>query len=112
MWHFYSCYWHFYISSIQKIWDSIEGDDDCNNSKGDDDSSKCKDESMRRTWRWPSSGKCEITHWRQVHKEECQQLETYSLSTSLKVATIEETVHERILVDDSMASQFYGSGMK
>ena len=67
---------------------------------------------MRRTWRQPSYGKCQITHWRQVHEEKCQQLETYSLTTSLKVATIKETVHERVSVDDSMGSQFYGSGMK
>ena len=67
---------------------------------------------MRRTQRLPSSGKCQITHWRQVHKEECQQLETYNFSTSLKAATIEETVHERVLVEDSMGSQFYGFGMK
>ena len=68
---------------------------------------------MRRTWRLPSFGKCQITHWRQVHKEEFQQLETYILqATSLKVVAIKETVHERVSVDDSMGSQFYGFGMK
>ena len=45
--------------------------------------------------------------------EECQQLETYILqATSLKVVAIKETVHERVSVDDSMGSQFYGFGMK
>ncbi|KAL6313404.1 hypothetical protein AAG906_001117 [Vitis piasezkii] len=58
------------------------------------------------------SGKCQIIHWRQVHKEECQQLETHSSITSLKAAAIEESVHERVSVNDSMNSQFYGSGIK
>ena len=45
--------------------------------------------------------------------EECQQLETYILQAkSLKVVAIKETVHERVSVDDSMGSQFYGFGMK
>ncbi|KAJ9675750.1 hypothetical protein PVL29_024600 [Vitis rotundifolia] len=45
-------------------------------------------------------------------QEECQQLETYSFSTSLKATAIEESVHEKVSVDDSMNSQFYDSGMK
>ncbi|KAJ9693793.1 hypothetical protein PVL29_009654 [Vitis rotundifolia] len=49
---------------------------------------------------------------RQPRQEECQQLETYSFSTSLNAAAIEESIHEKVLVDDSMNSEFYDSGMK
>ncbi|MFQ6620936.1 hypothetical protein Gotur_002619 [Gossypium turneri] len=43
-----------------------------------------------------SSGRCQIIHWRQVHKEECLQLESGS------VASFEESV----LHSDNMNSQF------
>lgn len=43
-----------------------------------------------------SSGRCQIIHWRQVHKEECLQLESGS------VASFEESA----LHNDDMNSQF------
>ncbi|GMJ05368.1 ubiquitin-specific protease 15 [Hibiscus trionum] len=50
------------------------------------------------------SGRCQIIHWRQVHKEECLQLESESSSTSSfpSVASFEESA----LLSDNMNSQF------
>ncbi|XP_057949648.1 ubiquitin carboxyl-terminal hydrolase 15 [Malania oleifera] len=58
------------------------------------------------------SGKCQIIHWRQGHKEECQQLETSSSSSSPKPASVEESIHERVLIPEDMNSQFFGSNTK
>ncbi|PSS05905.1 Ubiquitin carboxyl-terminal hydrolase [Actinidia chinensis var. chinensis] len=58
------------------------------------------------------SGKCQIIHWRQVHKYECQQLETNSFSSSPMAASDEESIYERILLNDRMSSQCSGYNMK
>ncbi|XVE52942.1 hypothetical protein DITRI_Ditri02bG0164600 [Diplodiscus trichospermus] len=50
------------------------------------------------------SGRCQITHWRQVHKQECLQLESASSSSSPSVVSFEESV----LLSDNMNSQFFG----
>ncbi|GMJ10027.1 ubiquitin-specific protease 15 [Hibiscus trionum] len=49
------------------------------------------------------SGRCQIIHWRQVHKEECLQLESESSSSFHSVASFEESA----LLSDNMNSQFY-----
>ncbi|KAE8124593.1 hypothetical protein FH972_019460 [Carpinus fangiana] len=54
------------------------------------------------------SGKCQIIHWRKAHKRECQQLETNSSSSSPKSLSIEESIHGRVLLNESMKSQFLG----
>nr|POE49690.1 ubiquitin carboxyl-terminal hydrolase 15 [Quercus suber] len=55
------------------------------------------------------SGKCQIIHWRQAHKQECQQLETTSSSSSSpKSVSVEESLHGRVLLNDYMNSQFLG----
>ncbi|XVF79276.1 hypothetical protein PTKIN_Ptkin14bG0208600 [Pterospermum kingtungense] len=54
------------------------------------------------------SGRCQIIHWRQVHKQECLQLESASSSPSPSVASIEESA----LLSDSMNSQFFGYNTK
>ncbi|XP_050279662.1 ubiquitin carboxyl-terminal hydrolase 15 isoform X2 [Quercus robur] len=55
------------------------------------------------------SGKCQIIHWRQAHKQECQQLETTSSSSSSpKSVSVEESLHGRVLHNDYMNSQFLG----
>ncbi|KAK8545500.1 hypothetical protein V6N13_066778 [Hibiscus sabdariffa] len=48
------------------------------------------------------SGRCQIIHWRQVHKEECLQLESASSSASPSVASFEESA----LLGDNMNLQF------
>ncbi|KAK8507563.1 hypothetical protein V6N13_141581 [Hibiscus sabdariffa] len=48
------------------------------------------------------SGMCQIIHWRQVHKEECLQLESASSSASPSVASFEESA----LLSDNMNLQF------
>ncbi|KAA8526691.1 hypothetical protein F0562_008106 [Nyssa sinensis] len=53
------------------------------------------------------SGKCQIIHWREVHKQECQQVETNSCSSSPKPASNEESISERILLDDGMNSHCF-----
>ncbi|XP_022717431.1 ubiquitin carboxyl-terminal hydrolase 15-like isoform X2 [Durio zibethinus] len=50
------------------------------------------------------SGRCQVIHWRQVHKQECMQLESASSSSSHSVATFEESA----LLSDSMNSRFFG----
>lgn len=55
-----------------------------------------------------SSGKCQIIHWREVHKQECQQQETASSSSSPTAVSIDESIHERFLFNESMCSQYWG----
>ncbi|XWS27439.1 hypothetical protein CRYUN_Cryun26dG0115300 [Craigia yunnanensis] len=50
------------------------------------------------------SGRCQIIHWRQVHKQECPQLESASSSSCPSVASFNESV----LLSDNMNSQFFG----
>ncbi|KAF3442285.1 hypothetical protein FNV43_RR16201 [Rhamnella rubrinervis] len=54
------------------------------------------------------SGKCQIIHWREVHKQECQQLETASSSSSPTAVSIGESIHERFSFNESMSSQYFG----
>ncbi|XP_039060708.1 ubiquitin carboxyl-terminal hydrolase 15-like isoform X1 [Hibiscus syriacus] len=49
------------------------------------------------------SGKCQIIHWRQVHKEECLQLESSSSSSFPSVASFEEYT----LLSNKLNSQFF-----
>ncbi|GLU14689.1 hypothetical protein SLE2022_312440 [Rubroshorea leprosula] len=50
------------------------------------------------------SGRCQIIHWRQIHKQECLQMETSGSSASPKFAPFEDSV----LLGDSMNEQFFG----
>ncbi|XP_024018956.1 ubiquitin carboxyl-terminal hydrolase 15 [Morus notabilis] len=52
------------------------------------------------------SGKCQIIHWREVHKQECQQMEN---SSSPRVTlSVEESIQEGLLPNESMNSRHYG----
>ncbi|KAJ6301701.1 hypothetical protein OIU77_015920 [Salix suchowensis] len=48
------------------------------------------------------SGKCQIIHWRQVHKEECQLLETTGSCSSPSATSCDEFTPERLLINDDM----------
>ncbi|KAF9666630.1 hypothetical protein SADUNF_Sadunf16G0248900 [Salix dunnii] len=48
------------------------------------------------------SGKCQIIHWRQVHKEECQLLETTSSCSSPSATSCDEFTPGRLLINDDM----------
>lgn len=50
------------------------------------------------------SGKCQIIHWRQAHKHECQPVEYSSSSSSPQFLSDEKSVRERFLVDDKLGS--------
>ncbi|KAI8552322.1 hypothetical protein RHMOL_Rhmol06G0257800 [Rhododendron molle] len=54
------------------------------------------------------SGKCQIIHWRQVHKHECQQTETNGFCPSPMSASNDESIYERILQNDMMSAQCAG----
>ncbi|KAA8524077.1 hypothetical protein F0562_010492 [Nyssa sinensis] len=54
------------------------------------------------------SGKCQIIHWREVHKQECQQLGTNSRCSSPKPASNEKSIYERHFLDDNMNSNCFG----
>ncbi|XP_058219926.1 ubiquitin carboxyl-terminal hydrolase 15 isoform X1 [Rhododendron vialii] len=54
------------------------------------------------------SGKCQIIHWRQVHKHECQQTETNGFCPSPMSASNDESIYERILQNDTMSAQCAG----
>ncbi|KAK3027291.1 hypothetical protein RJ639_041112 [Escallonia herrerae] len=58
------------------------------------------------------SGKCQIVHWRHVHRHECQQLEYNSSSSSPWSASNEESIHEGLLLDGNMESRCFGYDMK
>nr|GMD34969.1 ubiquitin carboxyl-terminal hydrolase 15-like [Ipomoea batatas]GME08601.1 ubiquitin carboxyl-terminal hydrolase 15-like [Ipomoea batatas] len=51
------------------------------------------------------SGKCQILHWREIHKQECQLLENNSNISSPKSALMEE-LPGRVSVDSNMSAQF------
>ncbi|KAL8135556.1 hypothetical protein AgCh_010262 [Apium graveolens] len=53
------------------------------------------------------SGKCQIIHWRQVHKHECHQMEHNSSSSSPKAVVNENSTQERILLDGNIYSQCF-----
>uniref|UniRef100_A0A6N2NAV1 ubiquitinyl hydrolase 1 n=1 Tax=Salix viminalis TaxID=40686 RepID=A0A6N2NAV1_SALVM len=48
------------------------------------------------------SGKCQINHWRQVHKEECQQMETTSSCSSPKATSCDESILEKLSINDGL----------
>lgn len=51
-----------------------------------------------------SSGKCQILHWRQGHKQECQQLEKTSSCSS----PLAESIQDSVLLNESLNSQLSG----
>lgn len=53
-----------------------------------------------------SSGNCQIIHWRQVHKHECQILETHKLNSSPLAVSVDEFSHMGGLCYENMKSQF------
>ncbi|KAJ8616659.1 hypothetical protein MRB53_036031 [Persea americana] len=55
------------------------------------------------------SGKCQIVHWRQGHKQECQQLDNSDLNTSANLASVTKSVFQKVLLDESPNSPFFGS---
>ncbi|KAM1539438.1 hypothetical protein ACFX10_004227 [Malus domestica] len=58
------------------------------------------------------SGKCQIIHWREVHRQECLQLEPTSSSSSPKAVSFGESFHEKFLPNDSINSQYFGCKME
>ncbi|KAJ0045945.1 hypothetical protein Pint_04924 [Pistacia integerrima] len=50
------------------------------------------------------SGKCQIIHWRQGHKQECQQLEKTSSCSS----PLAESIQDSVLLNESLNSQLSG----
>ncbi|KAH8494149.1 hypothetical protein H0E87_020783 [Populus deltoides] len=48
------------------------------------------------------SGKCQIIHWRQVHKEECQRLETTSSCSSPMATSCDESIPEKLSISDGL----------
>ncbi|XP_034210822.1 ubiquitin carboxyl-terminal hydrolase 15 isoform X3 [Prunus dulcis] len=58
------------------------------------------------------SGKCQIIHWREVHRQECLQLEPTSSSSSPKSLSFGESFHEKFLLNDSINSQYFGCKME
>ncbi|KAL8242612.1 hypothetical protein R6Q59_012914 [Mikania micrantha] len=59
------------------------------------------------------SGKCQILHWRQVHKHECQLLELNSGCSSPKSASNEELsfVHEQVSSNENLISHSFESNI-
>ncbi|KAJ4981107.1 hypothetical protein NE237_031944 [Protea cynaroides] len=58
------------------------------------------------------SGKCQIIHWRMGHKEVCQQLEANCLNLSPKLASVEESFHERDLPNEYQDEIFQGNDIR
>ncbi|KAM1244408.1 hypothetical protein ACFX1X_036200 [Malus domestica] len=58
------------------------------------------------------SGNCQIIHWREVHRQECLQLEPTCSSSSPKAVSFGESFHEKFLPNDSINSQYFGSKME
>ncbi|KAJ8754657.1 hypothetical protein K2173_010748 [Erythroxylum novogranatense] len=54
------------------------------------------------------SGKCQIIHWRQVHRHECQQLETTNYSSSPSIGSVEDFIPERVPISDGLKSIYFG----
>eukprot|EP00258_Populus_trichocarpa_P010077 XP_002317364.2 ubiquitin carboxyl-terminal hydrolase 15 isoform X1 [Populus trichocarpa] len=48
------------------------------------------------------SGKCQIIHWRQAHKEECQRLETTSSCSSPMATSCDESIPEKLSINDGL----------
>ncbi|KAJ9183072.1 hypothetical protein P3X46_006983 [Hevea brasiliensis] len=58
------------------------------------------------------SGRCQIIHWRQVHKQECQQSETTSSCSSPNATVIKDSIPERISINDSLNLFYSGYNIK
>ncbi|KAK1418123.1 hypothetical protein QVD17_27262 [Tagetes erecta] len=58
------------------------------------------------------SGKCQIIHWREVHKHECQLLEYNSSCASPNSVSNEEFVDEQALSSETLDFQFSESNFK
>ncbi|KAJ7981952.1 Ubiquitin carboxyl-terminal hydrolase [Quillaja saponaria] len=58
------------------------------------------------------SGNCQIIHWRQIHKQECQQLEAHKPHSSHVAVSFEESLDERGLLKDTVNSQFFEINIK
>ncbi|XP_062090164.1 ubiquitin carboxyl-terminal hydrolase 15 [Humulus lupulus] len=54
------------------------------------------------------SGKCQIIHWREVHKQECQQMKSTNSGSPLMAASVEDSMYERFLPNESMDSLYFG----
>ncbi|XP_052178295.1 ubiquitin carboxyl-terminal hydrolase 15 isoform X2 [Diospyros lotus] len=58
------------------------------------------------------SGKCQIIHWRQVHKHECQRLETNSGGSSPMSTSNEDAVYAKLSPNGRMSPQVLGYNIK
>ncbi|KAJ9551526.1 hypothetical protein OSB04_015571 [Centaurea solstitialis] len=58
------------------------------------------------------SGKCQIIHWRQVHKQECQVLDYNSSCASSNSASNEDSVDEQFVFHEKLDPQFSESNVK
>lgn len=58
-----------------------------------------------------SSGNCQIIHWRQIHKQECQILETPKVSSSPLTVSVDEFSQGNGLCYENMNSQFFGHNL-
>jgi ubiquitin carboxyl-terminal hydrolase 36/42 len=54
------------------------------------------------------SGKCQIIHWREVHKQECQQMKSTNSGSPLMTSSVEDSMYERFLPNDAMNSSYVG----
>ncbi|XP_020965084.1 ubiquitin carboxyl-terminal hydrolase 15 [Arachis ipaensis] len=57
------------------------------------------------------SGNCQIIHWRQIHKQECKQLETQKTGSFPLSGSFDEFSHENGFYE-SMNTQFFGHTLK
>lgn len=58
-----------------------------------------------------SSGHCQIIHWRQIHRQECQILETHKLSLSPLAVSVDEFSQGSGLCYENSNSQFFGHNL-
>ncbi|KAJ0989370.1 hypothetical protein J5N97_007726 [Dioscorea zingiberensis] len=59
------------------------------------------------------SGKCQIIHWRQVHKQECQLLQDSRLNNRLgSLASVSESVRLEHSIFENSKLQFHGNDME
>lgn len=58
-----------------------------------------------------SSGNCQIIHWRLIHKQECQQLETHKSSSFPLAASIEEFGHGSGFYEN-LNNPYFGQNLK
>uniref|UniRef100_A0A1D1YT64 ubiquitinyl hydrolase 1 n=1 Tax=Anthurium amnicola TaxID=1678845 RepID=A0A1D1YT64_9ARAE len=58
------------------------------------------------------SGKCQIIHWRQGHKQECQQWENSGSIKYVSQDSTLESVHNSALAEDSLSASFIRNAIK